>query len=428
MSCVYNYNPSYIYDNKISISKEIARCIIIDGLNNYFIIKLRSLKDYVDITELLKNESCKLIELINRWCWHQYNNKCCCDPVIPYIKDGKYNYDRFLFDLNYILHIKDTNKELTNDNIIIMDLEKSIADYLEVEYKKFNTLQDDDSIVVNRRNFDNKIRLEVYIQNNTYFVMTHPKVYARLKIKLIRFGQKFSLINTDENIDNLLNKYIFCLLYRYSYLDSGNQQLSIHHHIKEIYKECGVDFELFGSAINTLSTYYCSLFYDIEKYFGSQGNFFDMNIESGIYWCNPPYDDTIMTNSAQQLVKLLDQKKNICLLVTIPIWDKHTQFELEKINFDNNNTIIRNFNINTMPNDHIDFGIYSLLKPFIKDELLIPKHRIPYFNYKKYSSINAVNTYMLIVYNNFDENIAKQLHEKFDEIVKLDQINFFIKS
>ena len=45
-----------------------------------------------------------------------------------------------------------------------------------------------------------------------------------------------------------------------------------------LFKSYGVNFELYGSAINALSDNYCSLFYDIEKYFGSKGNFFDIEL------------------------------------------------------------------------------------------------------------------------------------------------------
>ena len=67
------------------------------------------------------------------------------------------------------------------------------------------------------------------------------------------------------------------------------------------------------------------------------------------------------------------------------------------------------------------------LKPFIKDELIIPKHRIPYFNYRKYSNINAVNTYMLVIYNKINSKVAENLHYNFDKIIELDKENFFCK-
>ena len=49
-------------------------------------------KNIYNTNELFKNNSCKLLELINRWCWHQYNNPTCIDFVIPYLKDNNYDY------------------------------------------------------------------------------------------------------------------------------------------------------------------------------------------------------------------------------------------------------------------------------------------------------------------------------------------------
>ena len=36
-------------------------------------------------------------------------------------------------------------------------------------------------------------------------------------------------------------------------------------------------------------------------------------------------------------------------------------------------------------------------------------------------------TYMLIVYNKINENVAHNLHLNFDRIIELDKNNFFIK-
>jgi hypothetical protein len=413
-------------DFRPSPYKEILRYHNINGLNEYFQMKLKELShDKYNIYELFKNNSCKLIELINRWCWHQYSNKTCIDNVIPYVKDNNYDYGRFIDDLNYILNIYGTELAIKNNDKIIIELKKLISDYLEVEYFNYSQRTNVDLKII-KEYIDIKIKLSCEYKKNTYQVIIYSKVYTRLKTKLIMFGMKYQILkNYEDNYDELLDQYIFCLVFRYSYMDSGNQQLAINQYIKDMYKKCGVDFELFGSAINTISTNYCSLFYDIEKYFGSNGNFFDIQIKSGIYWCNPPYDDTIMSNAVDKIVGFLESDLNVAFLITIPIWDNHTQTKMK----DNNiNTIMRNYNSDTESSTHSDFLIYSKLKPYIKDELIIPKHRIPYFNYRKYSSINAVNTYILIVYKNIDPNIAKNLHTNFDNIVDLDSNNFFCKN
>jgi hypothetical protein len=422
----YNYISSAIDITKPSVYKEILRYHLINGLNNFFQIKLKELDSKIyDINELFKNNSCKLIELINRWCWHQYNNPTIQDYVIPYVKDNNYDYERFIDDLNYILNVHGTEYAIKLDDNIIISLNKWISNYLEIEIFNYSARTNNINIKIQKDYIDKKIRLVCTYKKNTYQVLIHSKVYSRLKIKLIIFGNNFNIMsNYYEDLDNLLDQYIFCLVFRYSYMDSGNQQLAINQNIKDMFKKCGVNFELFGSAINTVSTYYCSLFYDIEKYFGSTGNFFDIKLESGVYWCNPPYDDTIMNNTVNKLINYLQSDKEIAFLVTIPIWDIYTQNKIKEKNI---NTILRNYNSNTESSLHIDFQIYSKLKPFIKDELIIPKHRIPYFNYKKYSNINAVNTYMLIVYNNINLNIATNLHSNFDKIIELDKDNFFCK-
>ena len=420
----YKYIKSVNDNSKPSLYREILRYININGLNDCFQMKLKELNsDHYNINDIFKNNSSKLIELINRWCWHQYNNPTIKDYVIPYVEDGNYDYERFVDDLNYILNIHDTEHAIKIDNKIISELNKTISSYLYVQYNDFINRKNQE-LSIFRDYIDKKIKLICIYKNINYSILLHPKVYNRLKIKLIIYGKKYNIINnTNQNIDELLDEYIFCLVFRYSYMDSGNQQLAINHNIKDLYKNCGVNFELFGSAINTISDNYCSLFYDIEKFFGSNGNFFDFEIISGVYWCNPPYDDTIMTKTVYKLLNIIKSNRDVAFIITIPIWDLFTQ---EKIKTNNIDYIVRNYNIDSTENDHKDFIIYSKLKKYIKDELVIPKHRIPYFNYKKYSNINAVNTYMLIIYDSINKLVAENLHLNFNKIIELDKNNFFL--
>jgi hypothetical protein len=218
----------------------------------------------------------------------------------------------------------------------------------------------------------------------------------------------------STNID--CDTLIFCLIYRYSYIDAENQQLAIHKKIKDMFKTYGVNFELYGSAINVLSDNYCSLFYDIEKYFGSKGNFFNIELKSGIYWCNPPYINNLMTKTAYKLIECMNNTNNIAFILTIPIWDKATQ----SLEF---NEITRNYNEQDRGDNFDDYPIYALLKPYIKDELIIPKNRIPYFNYRHYKPINARDTYMFIIYKDIQ---IKEFHSVFDNIIELDKTDYFI--
>ena len=115
----------------------------------------------------------------------------------------------------------------------------------------------------------------------------------------------------------------------------------------------------------------------------------------------------------------MNTNKNVAFIITIPIWDKHTK---------NNNlqNVTKNYNINTKANDHIDYSIYFLLKPYIKIELVIPKHRIPYFNHRLHKPIYAVDTYMLFVYHNIDNQYTNPFYSIFDSIIELDKKDYFI--
>lgn len=83
--------------------------------------------------------------------------------------------------------------------------------------------------------------------------------------------------------------------------------------------------ELFGSPLNT-QTSYCSAF-DIEReYFGSLGNFFSYSLERGRkYVCNPPFIDTIMTTAVERIsaqLTALGPGAGTDVIFICPVWDR----------------------------------------------------------------------------------------------------------
>ena len=408
----YNYKFEYINTKKISIFKEILRENIIKKLINIFETELNNLKNIKNISKLYKYN--KLIELVQKWCWLQYNENT-KDYVIPYNRNNKYKFNVIVNTINYLLKLS-----LNKNELIFVNLRKKIKKFLKEEYKNFKKLKgeyiDIDKYIDNNDN----IILECYHNKKKYNVNINYTLYNRLLTKL-----------KNNNIDkNMYNICIFCLIFRYSYIDSINQQLAINNDIKYMFKKYNINFELFGSAINTISDHYCSLYYDIEKYFGSKGNVFNINLYSGIYWCNPPYDEYIMKKIAIKLKNILDTQTNIGFLITIPIWDKYTQ----NIIINNNiKSVERNYKKNDNTNDkekYKDYALYHILYKYIKEELIIPKFRIPYFNHRLNQYIYASNTYMLFVYNNIDinyTNYIKDIQNEFENIIILDKKNHFIK-
>lgn len=387
---------------KVSVHTEFLRKECIDELTNVFIQSLELLNTIVSKNKLIKLfKYNKINEMVQKWCWHQYNNKTCQDAVIPYVTNNKYVFSNFFEDINYIL-----SSDIEESHPIFVQLIDNVISFLEQYWLHFKSLQ------ATIENYDicisKKKNIISFKHNNSTILSIHKILYNRLLEKLK---------HTSPNISNV-NEFIFCLVFRYSYIDSGNQQLAVHKKIKDIFKFCGVDFELFGSGLNTWSTKYCSLFYDIEQYFGSKGNFFDIDINKGIYFCNPPYDNVIMENAAKKLISILDNKKDVCFIVTIPIWDNKTSEVQPK-------KILRNYNKDYDYSLFKDYPVYSILKKYIKDELIIPKISIPYFNHKLHTFIYAVNTYMLLVYNNIEPKYTQQLHTNFDKIIELSNTNAF---
>lgn len=401
---------NYIYEAKnkrpdklntfISVFLELFRSDTISGLIKIFYFNFKKLK-IKDSEKFLVNG--KLLEMVHRWCWDQYYNTTSTEWVIPHVDDKKYDYTMYLENINYIscgTKISYEHIKVLDENIISY-LDKKMAKFIDIIHNKKFYLN------VNVSKHDNNYILSLF--NNIYDfkhisakinITISSEVYNRLNKKL----EKFS-----PNLDKVTkNNYIFCLIYRYQYLDSRNQQLAIHSNIKSIFNNVCVNFELFGSGINVVSDYYCSIFYDIEKLFGSQGNFFDIKLYQGIYWCNPPYINNIMEDAFLKLTKFLT--KNLVFIITIPIWDEYTKKK-------NITKILVDENKNVSSNNFKDYMAYHIIHPYIKKELLIPKKLMPYINYRENKIVYAAGTYMLLLYSDIDKKIEELLFSNFNNIV-----------
>jgi hypothetical protein len=381
----------------ISVTKEIIRKNVIDSI---VLIAKETLKDLGHRTTRLYKlyKYNKLTEYIHKWCWAQYDNVTLEDEVIPYTRNQKYNFANLIYDINYTLGLS-----ITEDDDIIKNLKKRMINELSSLW-----LLHKNTLLTTGEIHDNieVVNSAYHVNLKSQFVETPLVISSVLYDRLYQKLSKFSSIDESK-----FNQYIFCLIYRYSYIESGNQQLAISKNVKDEFLKIGVNFELFGSAINVWSDYYCSLFYNLEKHFGSKGSFFNIKIESGIYWSNPPYDEDIMYKMAQKIVSLLDVYDKLCFIVTIPVWDKTTQTEITEIS-----SVLRNFK---RMDKYDDYKAYKTLKKYIKDELIIPKSKMQYFNHRLNKYINASNSYILVVYNNLPQDTIKLLTKTVDTVVEL---------
>ena len=207
-----------------------------------------------------------------------------------------------------------------------------------------------------------------------------------------------------------VNILIWCIIKRYMMLKSYNQQLAVHPATyRKIGKCYNTYFELFGSVLNTHNKSYCSIFYDIEKYFGSRGSFFSFIPIRGSYYMNPPFDNILMKNAADHIVEAMKKSdKKITIFVYIPVWDNKGKQYIEKtckyvgkISYD-------------------IYGGYPVLEILESSEMIQYKKIVclkdfTYFDYMWFKKTTAAHSYVIVIQNEgtFDSKC-------------LDEINFMV--
>jgi hypothetical protein len=238
---------------------------------------------------------------------------------------------------------------------------------------------------------DSKIN---YILDNIYIPII---VYERL---LNRYS------GPEEDFIN----YIWIILFRYNLLGSNNHQLGILPSILDKMKvDLNLNFECFASGLNSFLPNYCSIYYDIEKFFGSKGSFFNLVPEKGTYSFNPPYQIDIINKGVNKLfTHLLNAKKNkneLNFIITIPIWDK----EGKKI-------IKEKYGYNTKI--EIDYGNFNIMNKIKESEFfsglrMVYKDNFTYLDHKCniYKDVTIQNTYVIVLSTNKENNYIEKINQ-----------------
>lgn len=203
---------------------------------------------------------------------------------------------------------------------------------------------------------------------------------------------------------------VFILYYRYFAFDSGKNQSSILPAFKMVLKRLlNIKVELFGSAINT-SSRFGSLFYDVERYFGSLGNFFDLDVRRGYFEVNPPYDDVIVDGVFRKLTKWL-----------------YASAGNSSSSAANNERVIRNsaqavrgpqpqpllFFVVLPKRDYRRMPSFASLAPFVKRYEVVPKERFPFLRYDRTLTKThvspIVDVILLILHNDQIDDVNKEI-------------------
>ena len=229
-----------------------------------------------------------------------------------------------------------------------------------------------------------------------YFTIKDKRLQNILNNILIPVKIYDKLVNSYTGPKGKVDEYLWAIVFRYQLLGSNNHQLAVLPNIMEsMTKDYNLNFECFASAINSTYPRYCSIYYDLEKYFGSVGSFFTMTPIKGTFGFNPPYQKDIIDLGIKKLFGFLEKsQEHLTFIITIPIWDNigrdymksHYANELEKQNI-----------------DYGDFPIVNSVRDskYFKGLRMIPKEKFTYVdhNFELYKNKTIQNTYVIILSN-----------------------------
>lgn len=261
------------------------------------------------------------------------------------------------------------------------------------------------NIDISKLSLSNKYEINLTKDDRfNYLTFTMGKVTNTISIPNVLFNNLVKMynvntlntFNTDEILDDKVISYIYILFERYNIFSSGNIQSSIIPSFKLLLKQyLNIKIELFGSSINSSNYKFGSFFYDIDKYFGSLGNFFNMNIISGYYEANPPFDKKIIYNFFNKLLIFFKtasvKKKPLLFVIILPVSCKVTKILAQF----NNSLVVKKY--------------------FVK------KEKFPYLRYNRRYTRSIVspivNTNIIIIYNNYIAPYVKNNITNFDQIL-----------
>lgn len=156
---------------------------------------------------------------------------------------------------------------------------------------------------------------------------THLGKLRALYCRTCRRGKPLSEdVNSSEYI--VFAYCVFALLLRYGEsLGGAGYQAALGEDAFDVLKErLGVSCECFASPLNARYARFCSAFFDVDKYFGSLGNFFGHGFKprAGSFEMNPPFVPETMLAAVEKASALLDeaQKRGAALsfVVVVPAW------------------------------------------------------------------------------------------------------------
>lgn len=168
--------------------------------------------------------------------------------------------------------------------------------------------------------------------------------------------------------------------------------------------------EAFAGSLNSSLPDYCSLFYDIEKKFGSKGSFFMMDINNCKYdliLANPPFIAEVIHTMINKLLEYLDRCPNSTVFICIPDWRSNNEYKKDK-------EFQINLGLKEKKRYDVPYQGYSKLQNSKYYKYVIAVQNLSYYNFFADTRRNInVPTLILVLSNNKDNGVI----EKFKKYV-----------
>jgi len=281
--------------------------------------------------------------------WKKFLNECtkeisCITKIsIKRVKQKIINYFTYIRGTNDNIHyaffpatanIKDNKKFLCESFLFDKYLPEDILTLIVqiiiergIKYRK----------IISKTTFTNNNNFQldrVHAQNIVELSIVYPPYSNKFKINLEHYERlKEMFVGNKE----LADFWICILLLRYEYygslLEGINLSVNTLYDIAKKYYDENTLLEAFAGSLNSNLKNYCSVFYDIEKYFGSKGSFFKMGDQLANYKMiisNPPYISEVMLDTAKKFIKLLESPNEISIIHVMPDWRNYKQYNLDK--------------------------------------------------------------------------------------------------
>jgi len=390
----YNDNNN----TNIDLNKEIYRGeLYCNLLKNFTKSCLNNLNE--EVFSHKKNYTRTITNLLASWFFTLYQH---CDFKLDqfFPSDYKNNNDiikRILIDYCSLYEIENLDIKINN---IIIDLYNSYEILLNklLEYKEINNNIDIyKNEIIYDRNGKKVLFYNFHLSNNNNKICNKlVNIINNIMIPVEQYNEMKYRYNYE---DYLMDKIIWIILFRYQLLSSNNNQLAVIPNIyNKMINDFGLSVECFASAINTSLNHFCSIYYDVEKYFGSIGNFFNIIPKKGVYSFNPPYQYDVISNGIFKIINHMESTvEKLAFIITIPIWDDEGKQIMFDNNMENNNNIIK----------YNDFEIMKTIKkcPFFRGLRMISKDDFTYMDHNFYLFKNKTiqNTYVIIM-SNYENN------------------------